>query len=223
MRYLLDLAKFTLGSDFHYRLDMGENIKRPTECILRNFCFICSQVTHPTVILMRSNLHEYSDVPNIVELSSENQRHTSDVLAVLYESISTGRYELKREVKFQINPHKSIRSLEIWFTNAEGVVQTQAISGGGGGGGSSLTLTEQMEALTNLLLWVDYGSTTTLTGAFAPTNGTPGENFKYIYNRSPANSNLIFMAQDSTNANYEFEFAVFGAGLGMMYLDGVNQ
>ena len=85
----------------------------------------------------------------------------------------------------------------------------------GEGGGGTLADDTDIEAISDLLMWVDYGNTRCLDLNYAAISGAVGDNFKYIYPRVPSDGNLIFITQNSTTNNYEFELAQLGTGRGM--------
>ena len=64
-------------------------------------------------------------------------------------------------------------------------------------------------------MWIDYDNARTLDSNFTAISGAVGDNFKYIYPRVPSDGNLIFIVQNSTSSNYEFELAQVGNGRGM--------
>ena len=91
MKYLFDKSKFTLDSNTNkYVLEFTENFNQPQQLTIHGFHYQVSQSTHPSVVLVRSNLFDIISSNEICEPTSNNLYNPTNVLCVLYETHTTG-------------------------------------------------------------------------------------------------------------------------------------
>jgi len=142
-----------------------------------------------------------------VELKDNNHESACDVLAVLTETHTRGRYRFIGQRTFFVNPNMSVKKIDIYFTNG-GTVLDGVVTGGNnnaGNGGSAVT-DATIAAFTDPTIWLDLDPARTLTAAFA-TCSALGDLPKHLYSRSPTPAGLIL------TGNWDFELVNMKTGL----------
>ena len=116
--------------------------------------------SYPPVVYMRSNaLHNMARVKHSVELKSVDHENSSNVIAVLQETHTQGRYKLHEPVFLPVNPHTyHSRALDIYFTDGSTVLD----GGVSTGEPESTNVTDQdVLDITDLIFFLDSPSTPT--------------------------------------------------------------
>jgi len=211
MKFLLHSSEATYESatkKFLYNLD--ERITNPTVIQISKACFTCTTDTspYPDVVYMRSRaIHNMITTKHTVELKDDNHEGASDVLAVLTETHTRGRYRFIGSRTFFVNPNMSVKKIDLYFTNGATVLDGMVTNGNNnaGNGGSAVT-DATIEAFTDPTVWIDLAPARTLTAGFA-TCTTLGDLPRYLYSRSPTPAGLIMYG------NWDFELVNFKTGL----------
>ena len=111
--------------------------------------------TYPAVVYMRSNaLNNMARVKHSIELKSEDHENASNVIAVLQETHTQGRYKLHEPVFLPVHRHTShTRALDIYFTDGSTVLD----GGVSTGEPESTNVTDQdILDITDLIFFLDW-------------------------------------------------------------------
>ena len=216
MKYLIHSQKSTAINDkYNYVFSRKQGEIRRVK--LQNFCYTCQsgQSPKPHTVYVRSDaLSKIIRTKHCVELEENFQETSNNIICTLQETHDRGRYKQQNPVQFDVVFQHFVQNLDIYFTDGPTTLYHAVVASGGSGASSTVPDTE-IEAITDLLMWIDYANARCLDQNYAAISGATGDNFKYIYPRVPSDGNLIFITQNSTTNNYEFELANFGLGKGM--------
>ena len=146
---------------------------------------------------MRSRaLSEMIKSKHTVELKNLAHEQSTDIIAVLMETHTRGRYSLPSDFnsRFSTDPTRSVKKIDIYFTNGAG----ENLDGEYNSSQPSNTPVNgndtEIEAIgSDLLAWIDYDNSRVFDAAYQQSTGA-GSDAQYIYNRGP-NSLLIFANQ----------------------------
>jgi len=113
--------------------------------------------------------HRLSQEKHTLELRDTNHESSSDVLCVLEESHTTGRYQLRQVPRAFPLKYLHLRKIDIYFTDGAGnnLMLASASGGGNSGGGSSgsgdLLTAAEVGARSDLVSYFDFSDASTLT------------------------------------------------------------
>ena len=212
MRFLLhnsnaDFDAATKTWFFH----LDRRISNPTSLGVNKATFspVSTLSPMPHVIYMHSRA--LSDIwrdKHTVVLRGDSHENNADVIAVLEETHTRGRYALKDKVqRFPVKRGAVARSIDIYFTDGTGANLDGEIGAGGGGQPAGAADDSTIEALSDLVMWLDFSDfTRMLDGSYVQISGTPGDRFHTLQNRSPGTVGLIWAA----NTYEGMQLAAFG-------------
>ena len=137
VRYLLHNSDATYDETakvWHFNLD--RRISNPTRLKLNKATFspVSNLSPMPHVIHMHSRaLSDMILEKHTVILKGTAHENSTDVIAVLEETHTRGRYALKeRDNAHRVNPHSVKRQIDIYFTDGTGTHLDGEVSAGGG-------------------------------------------------------------------------------------------
>ena len=210
MKYLLHSEDATYDTATKkWTFDLDQRISNPREIILSNATFECSTDTSPfpSVVYMRSDaLHNLIRHKHTVELKGTKHENASNVIAVLSETHTRGRYRINGKRVFRVNPNSNQRVIDIYFTNGSTILDGTVTGSGGGGGGGGAVTDATIEAFNDLTVWLDLAPARTLTAAYAECSAL-GDLPKHLYSRLPTPAGLIM------TGNWDFELVNMKTGL----------
>ncbi len=188
VRFILTDDNATLSSGI-YTYSLDTRLSNASFLQLKKCSFqLTTTGTAPIAVFIRSKaFHRIGGSKHTLVLKSNNHQDSSDILAVLEESHTTGRYQLRGIPRPVPLRYTHLRELDLYFTKPDG---TNVISGSGSSGSSSDLLTAaDIAARSDLQSFINFSDSTkitqsnatTLTGfeavndatqAFTATNGT---------------------------------------------------
>ncbi len=163
MRFILSDSKATLTDGvYKYKLDTRLHNAAIMQLKKCSFQLTLSSGTPPLAIILRSKaVQNLSKHKHTVELKNNNHQDGTDILAILEESHTTGRYHLKRIPRPVRLKYSHFRDIDIYFTDPAGT--NVLVGSGGGGGASDLYTAAQVLALSNLQSFYNFSDTTKTT------------------------------------------------------------
>ena len=206
MKWLVhsDEAQFDEAS-LTWSFDLDTRIHNPRRIVLRHAAFTLrsDESPKPHVVYMRSRaLTNMATNKHTVELKAANHHAASDVLAVLHETHTRGRYAMERPVTLTVDPSHSKRGLDFYFTDGQTRLKGK-FAGAAEQAANSAPTRADVEAL---------------IGGFALFNSMEGENcrntayenvtvlgdpVRYMYQHLSAEQTMVFTGyQDFTLANF---------------------
>ena len=193
VRFILQDSKATL-SDGVYTYSLDTRLSNASVFALKKCSFqLTTAGTAPVAVLLRSNaIHLICGEKHTVELKANNHQSASDVIAILEESHTTGRYQLRGVLPRPIRLRYShLRELDFYFTDLAG---TNVLAGAGGGasGGDLLTAAD-IAVRADLWGFFDFSDTTKLTQA----TGTTLTGFEAVND-----ANQAFLSTNGTNVGW---------------------
>ena len=210
MKYLLHSSQATYdAASKRWIFDLDQRISNPTRLRLAKATFTTpgDMSVHPSVVYMRSDaLARMITRKHTVELRADNHPNSSNVIAVLTETHTRGRYRILGGQTFPVNPNQSERRIDIYFTDGETILDGAY----GSGGGIVDAADSDIEELTDLLAWFDMAPARTLDVAYA-TAENAGDPVSFLYNRNPAPATLTYVSQYGN----EFQLANVGSSVGI--------
>jgi len=191
VRFILTNDHATLASGI-YTYSLDTRLSNASFLQLKKCSFqLTTTGTAPVAIFIRSKaFHRIGGSKHTLVLKSDNHQDSSDILAILEESHTTGRYQLRGIPRPVPLRYSHLRKLDLYFTHPDGTnVLSGSSSGGGGGGTHDLLTAANIAARADLHSFIDLSdastitqsNATTLTGfqavndatqAFTSTNGT---------------------------------------------------
>ena len=164
MRFILCDSKASLTNGvYRYKLDTrlhNASMLQLKKCSFR----LTTDGVAPLVVYVRSNaIQKISSEKHTVELKVNNYQDGTDILAILEESHTTGRYHLKRIPRPIKLGYSHLRDIDIYFTNSAGTNVLSGSGGGNAGGPSDLLTAAQVLALGNLQSFYNFSDTTKIT------------------------------------------------------------
>ncbi len=207
MRYLLHHSDSTYDATtkrFTFTLD--RRISNPVFFRINKVTFTAATAAnYPSVVYMRSNaLTSLSKTKHTVK--SNDHENNSNVLAVLEETHTKGRYAMKGTVSFPVHGHTTSRSIDVYFTDGNTVLDGEVTTDNQAN--NSAITDDDIIAIPYLKLWQDMRADTLLDSSYANTPDI-GDHPRYIYQNSNADSTMVF-------AGYgDFTVAALGEGRGI--------
>ena len=205
MRYLLHHSDSTYdAATKRFTFTLDKRISNPVFFRVNKVTFTAPTAdTYPSVVYLRSNaLTSLSKTKHTVELKSDDHENNSNVLAVLEETHTKGRYAMKGTISFPVHGHTSSRSIDVYFTDGTTVLAGESVPAPLGIADSDI------EGITDLTLWMDMAPNTLLDSNYAETPDV-GDSVRYIYQNSNADITFLFSGYD------DFEVTAFGQGRGI--------
>ena len=121
MKYLLHHADSVYDDTTkRWQFTLDKRIGNPVHIKISKLSFTAAvAATYPPVVYMRSDaLHRMARVKHSVELKSADHENASNVIAVLQETHTLGRYKLHEPVFLPVNPNSyHSRALDLYFTD----------------------------------------------------------------------------------------------------------
>ena len=194
-KYLLhsSLANYDAATK-KWTFDLDRRISNPTALRLAKAAYSTPGDTspHPMVVYLRSDaLARMIPQKHTLELRALNHENAANVIAVLSETHTRGRYRILGGRQFPIDPAASERQIDIFFTDGDTLLDGAYGSGGGTATGSDA----EIAALGELLLaWFDFAPARTLDAAYGEATDV-GDEVANIYNRSPGPATLVYVNQ----------------------------
>ena len=131
MKFLCHSSDATYSNkEWKYTLD--QRIQNPTEMVLSKACFSVptNYANPPHVVYLRS--HAFDGMikrKHVVELKDNNHMGASNVLAVLSETHTRGRYRFYGARRFQLDPSESTKSIDFYFTDGTAKIEGEYQAG----------------------------------------------------------------------------------------------
>ena len=209
MRFLLhneDAVYDATTKVWNYTLD--KRISNPTSLTVNKVTFspVSSLTIHPHVVYMHSRaLSNMIIDKHTVILRGEGHDNAADVIGVLEETHTRGRYALtEKEGPFRMSPSAHERIIDIYFTDGTGAKMDGEIQAGASVGGGSADDQTMIDLGTDLVFWIDpdyspLSSTSTLVT-------TDGDAVSYLRNRNPGSAEILLVA----NGAAQFVLTSFG-------------
>ena len=172
-----------------YTINIDKRIHRPsslsvTKCHYSN----ASGGVHPLVVYLESTaLSNLIKKKHTIQLKSTDHQNRTEVIGTLQETHTVGRYDLRNDQRvFETDSEKNMVKIDIGFSDNGSLLPKSSATA------SNLTGSddEVLAIGSDLLAFIDFGKTRTLSQAFQPLD-QPGDTVYYLYNRGP-NTELIF-------------------------------
>ena len=198
VRFILSANKASLADGVYtYRLDQRLNNASLLQLKKCSFA-LTTDGTPPVAIYLRSSaVHRLSSHKHTVELKANNHQAASDILAILEESHTTGRYQLRGQPRPVRLGYSHFRNIDLYFTDPAG---TNVLVGGGGGGSSDLPSASDIASRSDLISFFDFSNSAKLTVSGSNITGFEAVN----------DSNQSYSSTSGNNVN----FADFGSNSG---------
>ena len=133
MKFLLHSSDATINAENNTWLySLSQRLRSPSQMVLENVSFVASTMTtYPSVVYMRSeSLSRHIRNKHCVQVKSQEKADQQvDVLCVLTETHTLGRYRQRNRVRFRLNPHTWLRDIDIYFSDGAGVSGLHKFSG----------------------------------------------------------------------------------------------
>jgi len=157
MKYLLHHSDSVYNDTTkRWQFTLDKRIGNPINIKISKLSFTAvTAATYPAVVYMRSNaLNNMARVKHSIELKSEDHENASNVIAVLQETHTQGRYKLHEPVFLPVHRHTShTRALDIYFTDGSTVLD----GGVSTGEPASTNVTDQdILDITDLIFFLDW-------------------------------------------------------------------
>ena len=170
-----------------WTFDLGRRVPNPVSLVLSKACFTVptNYQNPPHVVYLRSDaLSRMITRQHTAEL--KHNRHTagSNILAVLSETHTRGRYRAYSRQQLPVDPNYSAGKIDFYFTDGNTIIDGAAVP--------AVTPVSDEDIVCiagDLLMWLDFHKTRVLNSAFAEVENA-GDTLYYIYNRSPAPTDL---------------------------------
>ena len=184
---------------------LDARIHNPRKIVLRHAAFTLrsDESPQPHVVYMRSRgLTNMATNKHTVELKALNHHAASDVLAVLHETHTRGRYATDQPVVLTVDPSHSARRLDFYFTDGQRRLKGQFASAADQAANSAPTRAEVEALVTGLALFNSMEPENCRNTAYDNV-GTIGDPVRYMYQHLSAEQTMVFTGyQDFTLANF---------------------
>ena len=208
MRYVLHHSEAVFNeTSKRWIFTLDRRIANPRSVRLSKCVFTASTATtYPSVVYMRSDaIHSMIKTKHTVELKANNHENSSNIIAVLEETHTQGRYAIaEKGLPLPVHGHSHVREIDIYFTDGA-TVMDGVLSSGSSSGGSSEADDSTIAAFgSDLAVWVnmDYAPLSASTALVT----TIGDNVSYLRAKPPASASLLLVSNNATG----FELAEFG-------------
>ena len=190
-KYLLhsDSATFDATSKKWF-FNLEQRITNPRVIRLAQASFTTAGDTspHPAVVYLRSDaISRMCQRKHTVSLKDAGHNNDTNILAVLTETHTRGRYSMNAGRSFGVHKHNYERAIDIYFTSGETILEgtygSAPVSGSTGDDAAII-------AIPDLKMWVDMEPGNLLDAAYA--NATAfGDPVRYIYQNSNSEVNTF--------------------------------
>ena len=216
MRYLLHHSDATFNATtkrFMFTLD--RRMANPQSISVSKCVFTAATASsYPNVIYMRSDaLHNLANIKHSVELKDADHENPTNVIAVMEETHTRGRYHMKGAGQFfPVHSHTHVRSIDIYFTDGTTVMEGVVAAGGGSSAPTGAADDATIVAIgDDINLWLDFSDfSNILMPTYAPV-GVVGDEIAYVMNKAPGPSTFFFTATPN-----DMYVAQFGETYGML-------
>ena len=181
---------------------LSQRLRSPSQMVLENVSFIVSTMTnYPSVVYMRSDsLSRHIRNKHCVQVKDEERADQQvDVLCVLTETHTLGRYRQRNRVRYRLNPHTWLRQIDIYFTDGAGTklsgVYTPAQVSG--------TSDADIEALfdsSEITFLVDCADANSVLEQGTNTNAEVGDYVGHLYSKHPSDVTKLDFVPNQNNA-----------------------
>ena len=157
MKYLLHHSDSVYDDTTkRWQFTLDKRIGNPIHIKISKLSFTAAvAATYPAVVYIRSDaLHKMARVKHSVELKSADHENASNVIAVLQETHTLGRYKLHEPVFLPVHPNSyHSRALDLYFTDGSTVLD----GGVSTGEPESTNITDQnILDITDLIFFLDW-------------------------------------------------------------------
>ena len=217
VRFLLhnsDATYDATGKTWYFHLD--RRISNPTRLSLTKATFspVSDLSPMPHVIYMHSRaLSDMILEKHTVVLKGDSHENSTDVIAVLEETHTRGRYALITKGKpFRVNPHSVKRSIDIYFTDGTGANLDGVVSVGSPPPPSGAADDTGIVAIgSDINLWLDFSDFSRMLLPTYASVAVVGDEIRYLQNKTPGPATFFF-----TGSANDFFLAEFGESYGML-------
>ena len=159
---------------------------------------------HPSVVYLRSDAISRMCVrKHTVTLQDTGHENDTNILAVLTETHTRGRYAMTSGRSFTVHKHNYERAIDIYFTNGEAVLEgTYGSAPVTGSTGDDAAI----EAIPDVKMWIDMEPANLLDSAYANAVNF-GDPIRYIYQNAHSEVNTF-------TGNGDFDLTAWGANGG---------
>ena len=210
MRYLLHHTDATYDSTTkRWMYNIDRRVSNPTFLTVLTCTYTAAAAaSYPSVVYMRSDaITAMCKTKHTVELKAVDHENNSNVVAVLQETHTLGRYATKDAVRFPVHGHTQSTRIDIYFTDGDTILEGEV---GSGGGIVDASDSDIEDIGSELLAWFDMAPARVLDVAYA-TAENAGDPVSYLYNRSPGPQTLTYVSQYGN----EFQLANVGSSVGI--------
>ena len=203
MRFILNHGNSTLEDGVYtFKLDKRLSNASIAQVLKASFEYTSAGV-EPLVVYLRSNaLHSIASRKHTLELTSASHENSSNILAVLEETHTTGRYRLRGIENTIPLGYSHLRNLDFYFTDHAGTNLVQA--------GATVSYDEVVDNF-------DSPTDQTKTGHIFRSFDTGGSGANYGVNES---LNRIYVSE--AGVNWKFTFLAFSSESGFDKLSIVD-
>ena len=131
MRYLLHHTDASYNSvTKKWIVTTDRRVSNPTSIRIASCTFTAATASsYPSVVYMRSDaLTQLSRTKHTVELKAVDHEDNSNVIAVLQETHTLGRYATKDAVRFPVHGHTQSTRIDIYFTDGTTIMAGEVAS-----------------------------------------------------------------------------------------------
>ena len=206
-KYLLhsDSATFDATAKKWF-FNLEKRISNPRVIRLAQAAFTTAGDTdpHPSVVYLRSDAISRMCVrKHTVTLQDTGHENDTNILAVLTETHTRGRYAMTSGRSFTVHKHNYERAIDIYFTNGEAVLEgTYGSAPVTGSTGDDAAI----EAIPDVKMWIDMEPANLLDSAYANAVNF-GDPIRYIYQNAHSEVNTF-------TGNGDFDLTAWGANGG---------
>ncbi len=193
MRYLLHHTDASYNSvTKKWIVTTDRRVSNPTSIRIASCTFTAATASsYPSVVYMRSDaITAMCKTKHTVELKALDHENNSNVVAVLQETHTLGRYAMHRQVSFPVHGHTQTTRIDLYFTDGNTIMDGEVV-----GDSPASGLDADIVAIdTDLLAWFDFAPARTLDAAYGEATDV-GDEVANIYNRSPGPATLVYVNQ----------------------------
>ena len=193
MRYLLHHTDATYDSTTkRWMYNIDRRVSNPTFLTVLTCTYpAAAAASYPSVVYMRSDaIIAMCKTKHTVELKAVDHENNSNVVAVLQETHTLGRYAMHRQVSFPVHGHTQTTRIDLYFTDGNTIMDGEVV-----GDSPASGLDADIVAIdTDLLAWFDFAPARTLDAAYGEATDV-GDEVANIYNRSPGPATLVYVNQ----------------------------
>ena len=195
MRYVLHHSEAVFNETTkRWVFTLDRRIANPRTLRLSKCVFTASTASsYPSVVYMRSDaIHSMIKTKHTVELKADNHEHSSNIIAVLEETHTHGRYAIsERGIALPVHGHSHVREIDIYFTDGTTIMDGVVAAGGSSSSGGAADDQTMIDLGADILkLWIDFD--------YAPLDSYSnlvtevGYDVSYVQNRFPGTATLFW-------------------------------